>query len=286
MWALIISISCSVAVSILLKIARSKQIDVVQAIAFNYVMAGSLTLILLRPDPLSLLTSSTPYWVVIALGVLLPSIFLVMAKAVQQAGIVLSDAAQRLSLIIPLIAAVVIFGEAIQGSKLLGVALGLSALICLSAGSQKQKTQSVATAKTTLHPFSWLLGVWLGFGLIDVLFKQLSKSGAGFSSSLLVTFILAGTLLFSWLLLRGTQWQQRSIFAGLFLGLLNFGNIYFYIRAHQLFPENPTLVFSTMNIGVITLGTLVGAGFFKEKLSGLSVLGILLALSAIIALIP
>lgn len=285
MWTLIISISCSVAVSILLKIARGKQIDVAQAIAFNYVMAGGLTLVLLRPEPLSLLNPSTPYWVIIALGLLLPSIFLVMAKAVEQAGIVLSDAAQRLSLVIPLIAAVLIFNEAIQGSKLLGVALGLTALGCLSFGSQK--TTSTSTASTsTPRPLFWLLGVWLGFGVIDILFKQLSKSGAGFSSSLLVTFILAGVLLFTWLLIKGTQWQQRSMFAGLFLGLLNFGNIYFYIRAHQQFPDNPTLVFSTMNIGVITLGTLVGAGFFKEKLSWLSVLGVILALSAIMALIP
>lgn len=284
MWTLIISISCSVAVSILLKMARSKQIDVTQAIAFNYVMAGGLTLFLLRPDPLSLFNPSTPYWVIIALGILLPSIFLVMAKAVQQAGIVLSDAAQRLSLIIPLIAAVVLFGEAIQSSKLLGISLGLTALVCLSFGSKKASTGNTVT--TTAQPFRWLIGVWLGFGVIDVLFKQLSKSGAGFSSSLLVTFILAGCLLFTWLFIKGTRWQQRSIFAGLFLGLLNFGNIYFYIRAHQQFPENPTLVFSTMNIGVITLGTLVGAGFFREKLSWLSVLGVILAISAIIALIP
>lgn len=284
MWTLIISISCSVAVSILLKMARSKQIDVTQAIAFNYVMAGGLTLFLLRPDPLSLFNPSTPYWVIIALGILLPSIFLVMAKAVQQAGIVLSDAAQRLSLIIPLIAAVVLFGEAIQSSKLLGISLGLTALVCLSFGSKKASTGNTVT--TTAQPFRWLIGVWLGFGVIDVLFKQLSKSGAGFSSSLLVTFILAGCLLFTWLFIKGTRWQQRSIFAGLFLGLLNFGNIYFYIRAHQQFPENPTLVFSTMNIGVITLGTLVGAGFFREKLSWLSVLGVILAISAIVALIP
>lgn len=289
MLTLIISICCSVAVSVLLKIARSKQIDVVQAIAFNYVMAGSLTVILLRPDPISLLNPTTPYWVVIALGLLLPSIFLVMAKAVQQAGIVLSDAAQRLSLIIPLIAAVVIFGEAIHGGKMLGIALGLSALICLSLSSQHKTKQHTSTATLPSTPNTssavWLIAVWLGFGIIDVLFKQLSKSGAGFSSSLLVTFILAGILLFSWLVFKKTQWKQRSIVAGLLLGLLNFGNIYFYIRAHQQFPENPTLVFTTMNIGVITLGTLVGAGFFKEKLSGFSLLGVGLALCAILVLV-
>lgn len=280
MLILLTSILCSVAVSILLKVARSKNIDVAQAIAFNYVMAGGLTVALLRPDPASLLNPSTPYWVVIALGVLLPSIFLVMAAAVRHAGIVLSDAAQRLSLVIPLIAAVVIFGEAIQGSKVVGIVLGLIALLCLTLGSKKIDDKK--NPKAVL----WLLGVWLGYGCIDVLFKQLSKSGAGFSSSLLVTFSLAGLLLFGWLFARRTQWQARNIWAGLLLGLLNFGNIYFYIRAHQQFPENPTLVFSTMNIGVITLGTLVGAGFFKEKLSIFSLIGIALAIGAIVALIP
>lgn len=280
MLILLTSILCSVAVSILLKVARSKNIDVAQAIAFNYVMAGGLTVALLRPDPASLLNPSTPYWVVIALGVLLPSIFLVMAAAVRHAGIVLSDAAQRLSLVIPLIAAVVIFGEAIQGSKVVGIVLGLIALLCLTLGSKKIDDKK--NPKAVL----WLLGVWLGYGCIDVLFKQLSKSGAGFSSSLLVTFSLAGLLLFGWLFARRTQWKARNIWAGLLLGLLNFGNIYFYIRAHQQFPENPTLVFSTMNIGVITLGTLVGAGFFKEKLSIFSLIGIALAIGAIVALIP
>lgn len=280
MLILIASIACSVAVSILLKVARSRDIDVGQAIAFNYVTAVGLTLALLRPDPASLFNSTTSYWVIIALGVLLPSIFLVMATAVRHAGIVLSDAAQRLSLIIPLIAAIVIFGESIQSGKLLGIGLGLTALVCLTLGSKKSE------GKANSNAFLWLLAVWIGYGCIDVLFKQLSKGGAGFSSSLLVTFSLAGLLMFSWLFLRRTQWKKQSLLAGLLLGLLNFGNIYFYIRAHQQFPENPTLVFSTMNIGVITLGTIVGAGFFKEKLSLSSVVGIALAIGAIVALIP
>lgn len=280
MLTLIISISCSVAVSILLKIARNKNIHIVQTIAFSYVVASTLTLLLLRPEPTSLLSSSTPYWVILALGVLLPSIFIVMAKAVAQAGIVLSDAAQRLSLVIPLIAAATLFNESIHNTKLLGIFLGLSALLCLSFGAKKIDSNHDRFA------FKWLLGVWLGYGLIDVLFKQLAKSGANFSSSLFVTFVLAGMIMFGWLFIRRTIWQKSSLYSGALLGLLNFGNIYFYLRAHQQFPENPTLVFSTMNIGVITLGTLVGAGFFKEKLSLLSLGGIALAISAIVVLIP
>jgi len=39
-----------------------------------------------------------------------------------------------------------------------------------------------------------LLGVWLGYGVIDILFKQLSKT-AGTGSNLLVMFALAGVLM-------------------------------------------------------------------------------------------
>ena len=281
MWALIISISCSVAVSVLLKLTRHQRIDVAQAIAFNYLTAVALTLLLLNPQPVQLFThgSTSSYALIIALGVLLPSVFLVMARAVDKAGIVLSDAAQRLSLIIPLIAAVTLFGETLRSCNLLGITLGFIALGCLSIGSKENANQSN-------QGIIWLLGVWLGYGVIDILFKQLAKSGAGFSSNLLITFTLAGILLFTKLFINGAVWQRRNALAGVLLGVLNFSNIYFYIRAHQLYPENPTLVFTTMNIGVISLGTLIGAVCFKERLHAFSFAGLFFALGAIWILIP
>lgn len=281
MYTLIASIACSVSVSILLKVARQKQVDVGQAIAVNYLVAVLLAVVLLQPHPASLLNPATPWWILIALGVLLPTIFLAMAAAVRHAGIVLSDAAQRLSLFIPLLASFLLFGEQLAGQKVLGVGLALLALLCLlirprHADGQSQNMRSVLM----------LLAVWVGYGTIDILFKQLSKAGAAFSSSLVVSFSLAGVLILAWLLFRRTVWNRNSLLAGLLLGLLNFGNIYFYIRAHQTFPENPTLVFSAMNIGVISLGAIVGAGFFKEKLSLVNMAGVALAIVAIVALIP
>lgn len=281
MYTLIISVACSVAVSVLLKIARQRNIQIDQAIAVNYVVAASLCLLIFRPQPASLLNHSTPWWVLIALGVLLPTVFLAMAGAVRQAGIVLSDAAQRLSLFIPLIAAFVLFGEALSSSKAIGIVIALVALICLLARPKLAGAGGQASRSAAL-----LLAVWLGYGTIDILFKQLAKSGAAFSNSLFVAFILAGVLIFLYLLARRSVWTRRNIVAGLVLGVLNFGNIYFYIRAHQVFPQNPTLVFSAMNIGVISLGTLVGAGLFKEKLLWVNALGIALAITAIVVLIP
>jgi len=74
------------------------------------------------------------------------------------------------------------------------------------------------------------------------------------------------------------------VLAGMLLGVLNFLNILFYIKAHQAFKESPTLVFAGMNMGVIVLGTLAGAFVFRERVNPLNWAGIVLALSAIACL--
>lgn len=285
MYTLILSISCSVAVSVLLKLARSRAIQVDQAIAFNYVMAGGLCWLLLSPQPSSLIADSAPWPLLLALGLILPSVFLVMAKAVQQAGIVLSDVAQRLSLLLPLIAAFTIFGESASSNKLAGIGVALCALAALLWRPGNRNAQA-PSSRGGLLTVALLLGVWLGYGTIDILFKQMAKMGAAFPTTLLGSFVLAGLVSFSYLLLRRASWTLRSMLAGLLLGLLNFGNIYFYVRAHQVYSDNPTLVFSAMNIGVISLGTLIGAGVFRERISWINAAGVGLAILAIFILFP
>ena len=65
------------------------------------------------------------------------------------------------------------------------------------------------------------------------------------------------------------------------MGLLNFGNISFYIKAHQVLSNNPSTVFASMNMGVIILGSLVGILIFKEKVNRWNYLGLFLSLVAI-----
>lgn len=277
---LIFAVLCSVAVSVFLKIARKKHIQIAQAIAMNYIIAIFMTWFVLQPN----LKNTTEYLasapIFMALGVLLPSVFIVMARAVERAGIVKSDAAQRLSLFIPIVWALVFFGERLTPASGLGVVLAFVALLCLLYKPPSQTLSS--SGKGVVFP---LLGVWLGYGVIDILFKQLAKLDKfAFAGNLLVAFALAGVLMFAYLLLKRTNWQLKSLLAGIVLGVLNFGNILFYMRAHQTFKDNPTLVFAGMNMGVIALGTLVGAWAFREKISRVNALGIGLAIGAIFCL--
>ncbi len=283
---LLFSISCSVAVSVLLKLAGRYAIGIAQAVTVNYAVAATLCWLLLRPSLAHLPDTPLAWATLLALGVLLPGIFLVMAAAVSFAGIVRSDAAQRLSLFLPLGAAFLVFGETLSTSKTWGLATAVAALVLLLTRPAQPGNAPAGHARSAGVAAACLLGVWLGYGTIDILFKQLARGGAGFASSLLLAFILAGIGMLGVMALRRARWHRRDLAGGLVLGLLNFGNIYFYIRAHQHFPDNPTLVFTAMNIGVISVGTLVGAGVFRERLGGLNVLGILLALLAILLLVP
>ena len=275
---LLISILASVSVSVLLKIARQKQIGLAQAIGVNYAVATLLTAALLEPNFTNWQQTLLPHaWLFGLLGVLLPSVFVIMGKAVQHAGIVKSDAAQRLSLFLPVLAAFALFGETLTPHRAVGLLLAFAALACLLIKPQGSLKAGSGNAKTQI---ACLLGVWLGYGVIDILFKQLSKT-AGTGSNLLVMFALSGVLMAAYLVAQKAHWTRASIIGGIVLGSLNFVNILFYLKAHRAFSGNPTLVFAGMNMGVIALGALGGAGVFKEKLSALNALGVLLALAAV-----
>lgn len=282
MFNLIIAVLCSVAVSVLLKVARKRHIEIQQAIAFNYIVALSLSWFLLKPDFKGLeftdfiaQSENTPIF--LALGILLPSVFIIMSKAVEFAGIVRSDAAQRLSLFLPILAAFLIFHETLSQSKVVGIVLAFVGLFCLLS---KPNQQSAVDFRGVLG----LVGVWFGYGIIDILFKQVAKSGGAFPTTLFIAFSLAACIMFIYLLFKRTQWNVASFVGGIILGVLNFFNILFYIKAHQSFGSNPTLVFAGMNIGVICLGTITGALIFKEKISKVNWLGIVFSLCAIFSL--
>lgn len=282
---LIIAVFCSVAVSVLLKLLRQRNLDIKQTIVMGYPVAFLLTWVLLSPDLTglpTLVTQPVSFGIVMVLGALLPLIFVVLGQAIDAVGIVKTDAAQRLSLIIPIIAAFVLFGESLTLQRGIGIGVGFLALLALVYRPYAQPLPSPATHQSSSAV--WLLMVWLGYGVIDILFKQVAKQGAAFSLTLLVSFGLAGTLLFIYLLTKNIQWQKSALLAGLLLGMLNMGNIYAYVKAHQTLADSPSVVFTGMNVGVIGVASVVGMLMFKERLSAINLLGIGLAVGCVLLL--
>lgn len=266
----------------MLKLAKRYQIDVYQAITWNYSIAMALTWLFLNPNLHNI--DGAPFYVFGLLGLLLPLLFIILAASVRTTGIVRTDAAQRLSLFIPIAAAFLIFNESPDTVRVIGLAIGLLAVICLIPW-QKQTHDRKAAGNSWIY----LLIVFIGMGVIDILFKQLALvKQISTGTSLFIVYSLAFAVALIGLLYqvftKTMRFSWPHIFIGWVLGIANFGNILFYIKAHQSLAKNPSIVFSSMNIGVIIFGTLVGVIIFKEKLSLFNKIGLALAILAIVVI--
>lgn len=282
MFSIIISLICSVSVGILLKIAKKYDVAFMQIIGWNYIVSLLLARFIFIPNLSEISVSNLPFLILSGLWILLPLVFLIQALSLKHVGIVKTDIAQRLSLFIPILASYFLFDETFTTYKIIGLVIAFIAIFFT--------LDKAETSQNTDKKWQYPLMVLLGFGVIDVLFKKMVVfSGIAFTTTLYLTFI--GALVVSWLIngfLIFTKKQKfgiNNIFWGIALGLLNFGNIYFYLKAHKELSENPSTVFATMNLGVIILGSFIGVLFFKEKLNKRNYFGIVLALIAVVLIV-
>ncbi len=270
--------TCSVIVSILLKWFKAQNYVPMQMITTNYAIASLLAYLWFKPDLAHISVSETPWWLIILLGIALPSVFLCLSKSLQTAGIVKTEIAQRLAVILSLCAAYFLFQEQFSTLKIIGIILGLGAVGCILFSNQQQ------SKKSTKQGMYALLSVWLGYALIDILLKYISSLGVQFAVSLTLMFMMALVLSTLYLLIEKTQWHAKSLCAGLLLGLFNFANIALYVKAHILLKDSPAVVFAGMNFMVILLGVFAGLFIFKEKMKTATVLGLVLGLGGVICL--
>lgn len=275
---LFISILCSVSVGVLFKYIKAKTSVNIFLITVNYLFAIIATYVGLHPV---IDTGVVAFnYFTISLSVLLPSVFIFLSLSIHYSGIIKTDIAQRISLVIPIACSYWLFNETISGMKWIGLITGfISFWFILSKGKKLTQSNSI-----------YLLFVFVGYGVIDVLFKQVAlQKNIPYITALF--FIFCGSFIFSVIITLVSWFKKKLIieknvfFYGILLGLLNFLNIYFYLKAHQSFAKHPTTVFATMNFGVIFFATLIGAFYFKEKLSKRNILGLALAVIAIIFIV-
>jgi drug/metabolite transporter (DMT)-like permease len=258
-------------------------VNTLQAVAINYFACVVLGLLLLPQFPP--LNSIIPWlpWAVI-LGGLYILMFWLIGRSTQLQGVATTVIAAKLSMVIPAVFAFWLFGDQLNLVKALALTLAIPA-VWLSTRSEKTE-QSILSHK------GWILPVLIftGGGLADTLIKFTQSRFLHENDPVFFLIILFGSAAFlgSFSLLyqlrfQAIRIQNKSLFAGIALGITNFLSVYGLINALKHLPAST--LFPLNNLATILLAALLAAWLFKEKLYKRQRWGVLLALFTMLLLL-
>jgi drug/metabolite transporter (DMT)-like permease len=209
--------------------------------------------------------------------------FNVMALAFQKAGVALTVIIVKMSLILPVVFAVVFYSESLGYLKALGIIAAISAIILVNLPGKKEAHELHLTTDILMLPvlafvMSGVIEIILYFVQVeqllmgdDLIFVATSFGMAGIIGTLYSVYRLAKNKI---------GLKTKDILAGISLGLPNFLTIYLLLYLLKQGWEGSVL-FPLNNIGILTLTALVGIIFYNEKMNLKKGIGLILSTAAI-----
>jgi len=282
MLSLIIGIICNIILLVVLKSFGKFSVQAFPAIVCNYFVAGSFSLFFTSPK--SVYLEATHLWFPAAvLGILLVSVFYMISLTTEKIGVSAASVANKMSVVIPVIVAFLLYGDSINVIKITGIILALLSVFLASSSSKKETSAGISN-------FLLPLAVFIGSGVIDTLVnysqKKIVQSDIETACLSGLFFYAAGTFGLLALLLFYPEKRKinfkKTILAGIILGTPNYFSIYFIMKAISGNVMQSSVLYPIVNVSVV-LGSSVSAFlFFSEKLSFKNWLGIALSIAAIV----
>jgi drug/metabolite transporter (DMT)-like permease len=256
-----------------------------QAITANYFVAGALGFFLSQSHPFhreTLYQEWFPY--VLVLGIMFISLFYLIALTTQKLGVSIASVSNKMSVVIPVIFASILYHEKLSLIQYLGLAGALTAVVLVSIKKENQSQRSKEGIAKLLPVI-----LFLGCGMLDTLvnylqFRYVSNllpSSFLLSSGFLLAGIIGLLIFSSRVLSKKDTPHPTSILAGFLLGIPNFFSMFLVMKTLESGIMNASVFFPVNNIGVVSAATIVSVVVFKEKLSTLNLAGIVLSLVSI-----
>ena len=278
-----LSILSSTSILIIFKILDRLKIDVFHVIIINYAIAFTMGFFLNRGAVrVSQLGISQSPWLYLSMliGVCLITMFFVIGVSTQKAGISVTSISSKICVIIPMLFSIFYYHEAFSRLKALGIVLALLGLGC----TVLKKHNNGIDNRYVFLP----LLLFLGLGGLDVLVKFVQheyitdETSAVFTgASFFFAFVSGIAICLARQVPVGQFFKTKVLIAGIFLGISNFGSMFFLINALNSHVFDSSVVFGINNIAIVGLSVFSAAVLFREKLSALNWVGVVLSLAAI-----
>ena len=267
---LILSIICSMLVSVVMRLSEGKSKSSAGLLAINYLMCCVLAFIFTGTT--RLFPDAEKLGLTLGLGaiggVLYLGAFILLQWNISKNGVVLPATFMKLGVIVPTLVAILVFGETPRLTQILGIAAAIAAILLIN-GKGKQQAGSIGG----------LILLLLAGGGADSMSKIYDEVGTPELTShfLLYIFIVACALCFMLCILRRQKIGVMELFFGTALAIPNYLSSRFLLLALNDVPA--VVAFPSYSVATIVMVTLAGVCFFREKLEKrkLVALGVILA---------
>jgi drug/metabolite transporter (DMT)-like permease len=260
------------------------KVDNQQAIIVNYFVAGILGFIS-SDSSLGLHQSFSQPWFYHALGIglMFVTVFNMLAFSSQKVGLTVPTVANKMSVVIPVVVAVVLYGDSIGLMKIIGILLALLGIFFSSTSS-----------KGISFPIKYLpliLFIFVGQGIADAILNDSMQKGIvrdqDNSLYFAIIFFVAASLGLLFLLVKTkgkASFNVKSLLGGIVLGIPNYLTLLYFAKALSSGAMESSKIYPIINLSVIIMTAIGGIILFREKLSQRNWIGILLGIAAILCL--
>lgn len=258
---LVLAIASSAMVSIGMRISEKHVRNTMAMFTANYAICLMVSRLYMGDIRLFAVENGTGTAVGLGIvsGVLYLVNFVLLQRNIRDSGVVLSSASMKLgAVLIPVMAAVLLFHERIKGPQLLGVGFAVAAILLTNIEKDGVRNGS---------PKGGLFVLLLVSGLTDTMANIYDETGVAALKNhyLFYTFLAALFLALMMALRKKTRVMPADVLYGLLIGIPNYYSARFLLAALGEVPA--VIVYPIYSVGTIIAITLVGLAVFHEKLS-------------------
>ncbi len=280
---LILAVLSSTCNHLLFKAFSRYKVDLLTAISINYAVCVAIGFASTKSQ-LSISVIPHQNWFVFSIiqGGLLICCFFLMGLTTRNQGVSVASLASRLSVVIPIVAAFFLYADSLSQTKVAGIIL---AILALYLSSKKENDAPVLSKGKSILP----LLLFIGFGTHSTLLKFVQNNyldDISYHAYVMAAFLAAFVISLSILVARTIRDRKllplNHIVSGLILGCVNYGSVYFLVKALSIPGWESSQVFPTLSIAVVGTSSVSAMLLFKEKLHQKLILAIILGAAAII----
>ncbi len=194
----------------------------------------------------------------IIFGILIGAVFLlnfwVYQKCILANGLSLSVGAMRIAMIVPILIALIFFGESLGLLNLIGIILGILAF-------------SLKADPKALHNMLWIIALFAISGLNDASMKIFKELGSG-NEALFVYLIFSSAFVYTLasILISKLKFQPRYILYGFALGIPNRYSTVFFLKALDSIPA--AIAYPLLAVAIVVMSIICDIFIWKKQASG------------------